>query len=148
LDTCVGDNLMLGDLGEEDETATVARRLSKFGVTPADPCLHARALSGGNQQKIVVGRALDRRLKAAVLAQPTRGVDLGAARTIHEAICEAAKTGAAVLVSSADLAELRAICHRIMVIAQGRIVATLPPEASEEEFGRAMLGTGENEAEA
>jgi simple sugar transport system ATP-binding protein len=127
-------------LGTVDEASTIQRRIDKFGVVPADATLNARNLSGGNQQKIVVGRALDRDLKAAILAQPTRGVDLGAARTIHEAICEAASSGAAIFVSSADLAELRAICHRILVIAQGRIVTDLAPEASEEEFGRAMLG--------
>ena len=75
-----------------------------------------------------------------VLAQPTRGVDLGAARAIHEAICKTAQAGAGVLIVSADLAELRAICHEVAVMARGRIVATLPPDTSEVEFGRAMLG--------
>jgi len=89
---------------------------------------------------VVVARALDRKVEAAVLAQPTRGVDLGAARAIHEAICKVAEAGAGVLVVSADLAELRAICHEVAVIARGRIVDILPPDTPELTFGRAMLG--------
>ncbi len=141
LDVSVSDNLVLGDLGTvRDEAATVSRRMGAYGIVPNDPSLPARSLSGGNQQKVVVARALDRGVRAAVLAQPTRGVDLGAARAIHEAICKAAESGAGVLVVSADLAELRAICHEIAVLARGRIVAVLPPETSELVFGRAMLG--------
>jgi simple sugar transport system ATP-binding protein len=107
---------------------------------PPEPARRARDLSGGNQQKVVTARALDRKVRAAVLAQPTRGVDLGAARAIHEAILETARGGAAVLVVSADLAELRALCHELIVIARGRIVARLSPDAPDDQFGRAMLG--------
>jgi len=140
LDATVWDNLVIGDLGEVNEPEAVARRIDSFGVVPSDPMRLARELSGGNQQKIVTARALDRKIAAVVLAQPTRGVDLGAARTIHEAILQAVRSGAAAVVVSADLAELRAICHRILVIARGRIVATLPPDAPEQDFGKAMLG--------
>ncbi len=140
LEGTVFDNLVLGDPGARDEAAMVRRRVERFGIQPPDPTLEARALSGGNQQKVVTARALDRQLRAVVLSQPTRGVDLGAARAIHAAIGSAAQQGAAVLVVSADLAELRAICHEVLVIAGGRIVASLPPETPEDVFGRAMLG--------
>lgn len=141
LEVSVADNLVLGDLATvEDEGGTVTRRMGAYDIVPPDASVPVRSLSGGNQQKVVVARALDRRVRAAVLAQPTRGVDLGAARSIHEAICDAAKAGAGVLVVSADLAELRAVCHEVAVIARGRIVATLAPETPESEFGRAMLG--------
>lgn len=141
LDVSVSDNLVLGDLGTlRDEPGTVARRMAAYGIVPEDPRVTAGRLSGGNQQKVVVARALDRGVRAVVLAQPTRGVDLGAARAIHEAICKTAQAGAGVLIVSADLAELRAICHEVVVMARGRIVATLPPDTSEVEFGRAMLG--------
>jgi simple sugar transport system ATP-binding protein len=141
LDVSVSDNLVLGDLGTgSDEVKTVARRLGAYGIVPADPSIRARNLSGGNQQKVVMARALDRSVAVAVLAQPTRGVDLGAARGIHEAIFQTARQGAAVLVISADLAELRAICHEIIVIARGKVVTTLPPDTAEEVFGQAMLG--------
>ncbi|MDC0678016.1 ABC transporter ATP-binding protein [Sorangium atrum] len=170
LDASVGDNLVLGDLaalprgarGRDAEAALIARRIARFGVVPPDPSRLAGELSGGNQQKIVVARALDRvapaapgpgeaapgpgeatrapRRAAAILAQPTRGVDVGAAAVIHGAIAEAARAGLAVLVISADLGELRRLCHRIFVMRKGRIVATLPPACSDEQIGRAMLG--------
>jgi len=148
LDASVGDNLVLGDLGDaegKDEQATIARRIERFGVQPPDAARLSGELSGGNQQKIVIARALDRlraagAKAAAVLAQPTRGVDVGAAAVIHSAIGEAAAAGMAVLVLSADLGELRRLSHRIVVIRRGKIVASLPREASETEIGRAMLG--------
>jgi simple sugar transport system ATP-binding protein len=147
LDASVGDNLVLGDLGDPgplDEAATIARRIERFGVHPPDAARLAGELSGGNQQKIVIARALDRLAPgtkaAAVLAQPTRGVDVGAAAVIHRAIGDAAAAGIAVLVLSADLGELRRLSHRIVVMRRGKIVATLPREAEEVEIGRAMLG--------
>ena len=147
-DATVGDNLVLGDLGDGDpgfdEQAAISRRMKRFDVQPPDPARLAVELSGGNQQKIVIARALDARASgsraAAVLAQPTRGVDVGAAAVIHAAIGEAAASGVAVLVVSADLAELRKLAHRIVVMRRGEIVTSLSPEASETEIGRAMLG--------
>ncbi len=147
----VGDNLVLGDLGDRrdgapafDEAAAITRRMQRFDIHPADPARLAGELSGGNQQKIVIARALDRLPRgprsAAVLAQPTRGVDVGAAAAIHAAIGEAAASGIAVVIISADLAELRKLAHRIVVMRRGEIVQSLSPEATETEIGRAMLG--------
>jgi simple sugar transport system ATP-binding protein len=148
LDATTGDNLVLGDVGDPsprfDEAATITRRIERFRIHPADPARLAGELSGGNQQKIVLARALDRLKQgdraAVVLAQPTRGVDVGAAAAIHAAIGEAAAAGLAVLVVSADLAELRRLSHRIVVMRRGALVKSLPPEATETEIGRAMLG--------
>jgi len=111
-------------------------------VVPPDLDMAVSALSGGNQQKVVVARAVARsdRVSVFVFAQPTRGVDLGAARAIHAEIARAADAGKAVLVISADLAELRALCDRILVLARGRVVVDLPPDASEASLGEAMLG--------
>ncbi len=147
LEATVADNLVLGDLGE-DEAGTIARRIERFDVRPTDPARLAGELSGGNQQKIVIARALERvaakkKCAAAILAQPTRGVDVGAAAVIHRAIGEAAASGMAVLVISADLSELRRLSHRIVVMRRGAIVAELPRDASETEIGRAMLGVEE-----
>ncbi|MEJ7732443.1 MAG: ATP-binding cassette domain-containing protein [Polyangiaceae bacterium] len=147
LEATVGDNLVLGDLGTPgfDEAATIARRIRDFQVHPTSPALRAAELSGGNQQKLVIARALDR-VRAAgagaalICAQPTRGVDVGAAAAIHAAIGAAAGAGMAVLLVSADLGELRRLSHRICVMARGRIVATLPPDADEQRIGKAMLG--------
>ncbi|HEY8040375.1 MAG TPA: ATP-binding cassette domain-containing protein [Polyangiaceae bacterium] len=155
----VRDNLVLGELrsftrfGLVDAAALereARARLDHAGVVPADLDAPARALSGGNQQKVVVARAVARSAKADVLvmAQPTRGVDLGAARAIHGEIARAADAGKAVLLVSADLSELRALCDRLLVMRRGRIVAELPPEASDASLGEAMLGGAEAEARA
>ncbi len=152
LDAEVGENLILGDLGDAagqgkkdfDEIGTINQRMDAFKVWPRDRKRRASELSGGNQQKLVVARALDRMKSAkskgvVILSQPTRGVDVGAASVIHEAIGHAAKAGLAVLLISADLRELRTVCHRLLVMRKGRIVADFPPDVSDDELGRAML---------
>lgn len=164
LDASLRDNLLLGELAKHArwgmldlgsleaearkrlEVSGAVRSVSAVsdGAAPRDASRDldraARTLSGGNQQKIVVARALARDAKLIVAAQPTRGVDLAAALDIHADLLQAAKRGAGVLVVSADLDELRALCSRILVLARGRIVAELPPTASDDELGRAMLG--------
>ncbi len=130
----------LVDAADVDREARV--RLQRAQVAPASLGLPASALSGGNQQRVVVARAVCRGDRATLLvfAQPTRGVDLAAARAIHEEIARAAAAGKAVLLVSADLAELRALCDRILVLVRGRIAAQLSPDASDTRFGEAMLG--------
>jgi simple sugar transport system ATP-binding protein len=147
----VRENLVLGELerfsrhGLVDPSALdgeARARAARAQLAPESLALPASVLSGGNQQRIVVARAVSRgeRARVLVFAQPTRGVDLQAARAIHTEIVGAATRGKAVLVVSADLAELRGLCNRILVIARGRIVADLPPGAPEARFGEAMLG--------
>ena len=156
LDATLRDNLVLGELGSfagvlglldlDALEAEAGTRLTRSGAN-ADLDRAARTLSGGNQQKIVVARALarlgEKRATALVAAQPTRGVDLRASDDIHGQLREAAAKGAGVLVLSSDLAELRALCNRILVLARGRVVADLPPTTSDAEFGRRMLGIEE-----
>jgi simple sugar transport system ATP-binding protein len=151
LDADVRDNLVLGELerftrgGWVDASSLEKEarlRLERARVVPPDLDLPARALSGGNQQKIVVARAVARASRATVFvfAQPTRGVDLGAARAIHAEIARLADEGKVVLVVSSDLAELRLLADRILVLARGRIVAELPPDTPEARLGDVMLG--------
>jgi simple sugar transport system ATP-binding protein len=116
--------------------------LRAFDVRPPDPLARAGALSGGNQQKLVVARELGAgsapRLVVAV--QPTRGLDLGATRRVHDALRAARDAGAAVLVASLDLDELRALSSRILVLYDGRAMGELPGAAGDDELGRLMLG--------
>jgi ABC-type uncharacterized transport system ATPase subunit len=149
LDATVKDNLVLGELagfarfGVLDEAgvdAVAGERMKSGDVRPPDLDLLARSLSGGNQQKVVTLRAVSRGARVLVLAHPTRGVDLGAARGIHAQIALAAKRGAGVLVVSADLSELRTLSDRILVMRRGRVVASLGPRATDVEIGAAMLG--------
>jgi ABC-type uncharacterized transport system ATPase subunit len=150
LDASLRDNILLGeldrftsklgilDMGAIEEEAQA--RIERSGA-PKDLDRAARTLSGGNQQKIVMARALGRtHARAVVAAQPTRGVDLGASRDIHDRLRASAAKGAGVIVVSADLDELRALSHRILVLARGKVVAELPPTATDEELGKKMLG--------
>ncbi len=149
LDASVRDNLLLGELGAYSRLGVldapamerVATERAEHGaVRPLDLDLPARALSGGNQQKVVTARAVARRAELLVLAHPTRGVDLGAARLIHAEVLEAARAGAGVLVVSSDLAELRTLCDRILVMRRGLFVGSFEPSASDAIIGSAMLG--------
>jgi simple sugar transport system ATP-binding protein len=154
LDASVRDNVLLGELArftragllDRAAMAREAKARTELADGPKDLDAPARAFSGGNQQKLVVARAIARlRLgaEALVLAHPTRGVDLAASAAIHREILAAAARGAAVLVVSADLHELRALADRLLVMARGRVSAELPCAATDAEIGRAMLaGTG------
>ena len=157
LGASIADNAVLGELsrfarGLIDVSALreeAQRRVDSGGVSPPEIDLPADALSGGNQQKLVVARAIARggEKRILVLAQPTRGVDMGAAQAIHERIAGAAREGAAVLVVSADLDELRALSDRILVMSRGRIVGDArrgaggawDDAASNEKLGERML---------
>ncbi|MBS1120310.1 MAG: putative transporter ATP-binding protein [Deltaproteobacteria bacterium] len=116
-------------------------RIAELDIRPPDPEAEVRVLSGGNQQKVLVARELSRaRLKAVIAAQPTRGVDLGAVARIHDVLCATASAGAGVLIISADLDELLALCHRIVVLLRGRIVGELAGEALRDVGARDALG--------
>jgi len=122
--------------------AKAERLIASFDVRPADPLARAGDLSGGNQQKLVAARELEGgpAPKLVVAAQPSRGLDLAATRRLHEALRAAARAGAAVLVISSDLDELRGICRRIAVLFEGRIAGEAGPSVSDEVLGRLMLG--------
>ena len=97
----------------------------------------ARALSGGNQQKLVIGRELTRKHKFVILVQPTRGLDLGAINFIHEKIIQDAKNGATILLISYELDEILTISSRIAVINNGQIVyETLGSDAKRSEIAK------------
>jgi general nucleoside transport system ATP-binding protein len=116
--------------------------LRAFDVRPPDPLAPAGALSGGNQQKLVVARELSggSAPRLVVAVQPTRGLDPGATLRVHDALRAARDAGAAVLVASLDLDELRALSSRILVLYDGRGMGELPGAAGDDELGRLMLG--------
>ena len=116
--------------------------MAEFRVHPPAPLARAGDLSGGNQQKLVAARELrgGPQPRVVVAAHPTRGLDVGAARLVHAALRSAAAGGAAVLLISLDLDELRAAADRILVLYDGRAAGETPPTASDESLGRLMLG--------
>ena len=126
--------------------AAAARRdcrqlIGRFGVLTPNETVPAFALSGGNQQKLLVGRELSNDPKILLAAHPTRGVDIGAQAAIWEELRHARDEGLAVLLISADLDELIGLSDRILVMYDGRITATLDPAtATPELLGTYMTG--------
>jgi general nucleoside transport system ATP-binding protein len=121
--------------------------ISEFDVrTPSEYSL-ARALSGGNQQKAIIGREIDRNPDILIAAQPTRGLDVGAIEFIHRRLIEQRDHGKAVLLVSFELDEIMNVSDRIAVIYEGEIVAIVDPkETTEQELGLLMAGSKKKEA--
>jgi general nucleoside transport system ATP-binding protein len=117
------------------------RLVREYDVRPPDISLPARALSGGNQQKLIVAREFDLKPKLILVSQPTRGVDIGATEFIHGKLIELRDAGAAVLLVSAELDEVLSLSDRVIVIYEGEIVGEVDPKSvSEEEIGLMMTG--------
>ena len=121
--------------------------LEKYDVRGGTPQTRASALSGGNQQKVVLAREVERDPKVLVAAQPTRGLDVGAIEFVHRRLVEERGEGRAILLVSFELEEILSLSDRILVIYEGRIVGEFPPTVTREELGVAMLG-GTREAAA
>ena len=103
-----------------------SRRLGEtVGLRPNDPSLAIELLSGGNQQKVVVGRWLNLRSKIYVFEDPTAGVDVGAKAEIYKLFDVALREGAAILIVSTDFEEIAKVCHRALVFDRGRVVSEL-----------------------
>jgi general nucleoside transport system ATP-binding protein len=121
-------------------TAAVRRYIADYDVRPADPKARTGSLSGGNQQKLVCAREMGRAPRCLIVGQPTRGLDIAAAAFVHERLFELKRRGAAILLVSADLDELRLLSDRVLVMLDGRIVGSLGRGASAREIGLLMGG--------
>ncbi len=133
------------DQGQRDGARETSERvIATYDVRKGKPDPEARALSGGNLQKFVVGRELDRRPSVLVINQPTWGVDAGAAAAIRQAILDLAAQGSAVLVISQDLDEIFEIASRIAVISRGELSEARPAALwTREAIGLMMAGAHE-----
>lgn len=150
LDLTVAENLVLGRhdrftkrgvLVSAAIDAHAATRIRDFDIRPADASSPARALSGGNQQKVVIAREMGSDFEVLLAAQPTRGVDIGAIEFIHARILDARARNKAVVLVSAELSEILALADRVAVLFRGRFVATMPrSEASTAVLGPFMTG--------
>lgn len=119
----------------------VGEIIQNFDVRPRNPELPARSLSGGNQQKLIIGREFELDPKLLLVSQPTRGVDIGAIEFIHRKLIELRDKGRAVLLVSAELEEVTALADRLLVIREGKIVGEVDPKAATfEEIGLLMTG--------
>ena len=116
--------------------------IENFDVRPPNPELSAKSLSGGNQQKLIIGREFDLNPKLLLVSQPTRGVDIGAIEFIHRKLIALRDAGAAILLVSAELEEVTALADRLLIIREGKIVGEVnPKETSVEEIGLLMTGS-------
>ena len=107
------------------ENAVMDRAVTSMHLRAASPNAAAGTLSGGNQQKVALGKWLARQPKCLLLDEPTRGVDAAAKEEIHRILRESTASGLAMLVSSSEYDELLALCDRILVAFRGRLVASL-----------------------
>lgn len=131
-----------GGLLKKKEIEKYAEKLKNlFQVKAPSVGVAVNSLSGGNQQKIIIARAFSRNPRAIIIAHPTRGVDVGAMEYIHQQLIELRDKGAAILLISADLDEVRTLSDRLLVIYEGEIVSeSMPGELNEVEMGLLMTG--------
>jgi simple sugar transport system ATP-binding protein len=152
----VGDNLILGLQKDFSKNGIIDRsrvmdnamkEISTFDIRPPNPLLASRALSGGNQQKVVVAREMGRAFSVLLASQPTRGVDVGAIEFIHQQLLAARAQGKAILLVSAELNEVLALSDRIAVMYRGRFAVVMQTaEATEEKLGEYMIGSKKGNA--
>jgi len=150
LDYSIEDNLILGHeraftrsiwLDRGRMRAFAERAIDEHDIRPRDPTLPVRALSGGNQQKIVIAREMGHGFEVLIAAQPTRGVDVGAIEAIHARLRAARDAGKAILLVSAELSEVLSLADRVAVLFRGRIAVELSGgEATPELVGPYMIG--------
>jgi ribose transport system ATP-binding protein len=151
----VGENLSIsvldrlgrrGWLRRASEADLVEAWTQRLGIVAAGPDAPISTLSGGNQQKVVVARCLVRNPELLVLCEPTAGVDIGTRVAIYQLLADLAKDGLAVVVSSSDIGDLRAMCTRVVVLRNGRVAAELGGDGlTEHALVRAI--EGENSAD-
>ena len=115
--------------------------IERFDVRPPDPVLPARVLSGGNQQKLIIGREFAQHPRLLLVAQPTRGVDIGAIEFIHRQLVALRDTGCGILLVSAELEEVMSLADRVLIIHKGKIAGEVDPlTARTDEIGLLMTG--------
>jgi simple sugar transport system ATP-binding protein len=122
------------------------RRIEQYDIRPPNPRLKTANFSGGNQQKIVLAREMERDPSVLLVGQPTRGVDIGAIEFIQRQLVAMREAGKGILLVSVELDEIRSLSDRILVMCGGRIVGERTPEADERELGMLMAGLEEQAA--
>ena len=122
-----------GFLARRKKTKMAQTFSARLQIRYRDPGQKAGTLSGGNQQKVVIGKWLAKEPSILLLDEPTRGVDIGAKAEIYRIICELAAKGMAVLMSSSELPELLMLCDRVLVLCEGKIRGELSRDEMSEE---------------
>jgi erythritol transport system ATP-binding protein len=145
----VGSNLSLASIGSfvkgfllslNNERALVDQSIRDVHVKTAGPDASIRSLSGGNQQKVVIGKMLATNPKVILLDEPSRGIDVGAKAEVFRLLSESAKRGLAVVYSTSEVGECLSIAHRIVVMRRGKISAEFGTDATKDDI---MAASGE-----
>ena len=123
-------------------------RITEYDIRTQGPQTAAGTLSGGNQQKVVIAREMSRDLRLLVVAQPTRGVDVGSIEFIHKRIIETRDAGIPIIVVSTELDEVTALADRIAVMYRGTVVGIVPGDTPRDTLGLMMAGETEPEVAA
>jgi general nucleoside transport system ATP-binding protein len=114
--------------------------MAEFDVRPSDPLLKSSKFSGGNQQKLILAREIERDPDLLIVGQPTRGVDIGAIEFIHKRLIALRDQGKAILLVSVELDEIRSLSDRIIVMFDGKIMGERNSNTDEREIGLLMAG--------
>jgi ABC-type sugar transport system ATPase subunit len=132
-------------LNAKRERAFAQSWVAKLDVVAAGLGMPIKALSGGNQQKVLFGRVLAMDPRVLVLCEPTTGVDIGARHAIYDLVAEQVRQGLTVLVASSDVGDLLALCTRVLVLGHGVVAREITgSQLTEHELVRAMEGVEEN----
>ena len=123
-------------------------KIEQYDIRPPNCRLKTANFSGGNQQKIVLAREMERDPSVLLVGQPTRGVDIGAIEFIHRQLLAMREAGKAILLVSVELDEIRSLSDRILVMCGGRIIGERTPESDEREIGLLMAGVGRKRRDA
>ncbi|MCU5771323.1 sugar ABC transporter ATP-binding protein [Erwiniaceae bacterium BAC15a-03b] len=119
-------------IAQREEHAVVASTVGNLSIKVSSPEVSIQALSGGNQQKVVIGRSLLTNPKLLLLDEPSRGIDVGAKADVFRMMVELSEQGIAVIFSTSDLKEIMAVSDRILVMSGGKLTADIPRDRAEE----------------
>ena len=131
----------LGFVRRGQESREVAKILKDFSITAASPSIAVETLSGGNQQKVVIGKWLIRAPRILILDEPTRGIDVGAKSEVHTVIDKLASEGMAIILISSELLEIMGMSDRVIVMREGEFAGEFSgKEITAENLGAAAAG--------
>ena len=129
---------------EKAARAHAEEMIKQLDIRCTGPDQYAGRLSGGNQQKVCLARAITMNPKLLIVSEPTRGIDIGAKKLVLELLAKMNREqGMTIIMVSSELNELRSLCDRIAIVSDGKITGIFSPNASDEEYGMAMSGVKE-----
>lgn len=156
LDTSIEDNIVVAAMEVQDkylkriglkmrDSRSIRKKavemIKQLDIRCTGPTQHTRRLSGGNQQKVCIARALTLEPDIIFVSEPTRGIDIGAKKIVLDALLKLSEEkGITVVITSSELAELRSVCDRIAIVTEGKIEGILKPTDSDVDFGLMMSG--------